>query len=69
MGAGLPQLIEQAMAEDRNHGAELAQQAKPLLFPGELGERFKVLALGRGMEPTLSGFSLFDHRDRLAGPA
>jgi SAM-dependent MidA family methyltransferase len=69
MGAGLPQLIEQAMAEDRNHGAELAQQAKPLLFPDELGERFKVLALGRGMEATLSGFGLFDHRDRLAGPA
>jgi SAM-dependent MidA family methyltransferase len=28
-----------------------------LLLPGEMGERFKVMALTRGIEGTLTGFS------------
>ena len=31
----------------------------------EMGELFKVLALGRGLDFPLTGFSLQDHRDRL----
>jgi len=65
MGAGLPAMIEEAVAGDPNRGAALAQQAKPLLFPDEMGERFKVLGLGRGLDEPLAGFGLFDHRHRL----
>lgn len=66
MSAGLPALIEDAAERDPDRGAELAQQAKPLLFPDEMGERFKVLGLGRSLgERPLAGFSLFDHRHRL----
>ena len=64
-GAGLPQLLEQMAAGDPNRAAELAQQAKPLLFPDEMGERFKVLGLGRGLTAPLVGFGFADHRDRL----
>lgn len=65
MGAGLPALLEEAAAGDPNRAAALAQQAKTLMFPDGMGERFKVLALGRGVTGGLAGFSLFDRRDRL----
>lgn len=65
MGAGLTELLDEAMGADPEQGMRLAQQAKPLLFPGGLGERFKVLALARGLRGTLAGFSLFDHTSRL----
>lgn len=65
-GAGLPALLEAEAAGDPNRAAELAQQAKPLLFPGEMGERFKVLGLARGLAAPTPGFAFVDHRDRLA---
>jgi len=65
-GAGLPSLIEARAASDPNQAAALAQQAKPLLFPDEMGERFKVLGLGRGIETPLPGFAFTDHRARLS---
>ncbi|MEX0387034.1 class I SAM-dependent methyltransferase [Spiribacter onubensis] len=65
-GAGLPSLIEAQAASDPNQAAALAQQAKPLLFPDHMGERFKVLGLGRGIETPLPGFALADHRARLS---
>ncbi|MFM9816619.1 UNVERIFIED_CONTAM: SAM-dependent methyltransferase [Spiribacter pallidus] len=65
-GAGLPALIERRAGGDPQRAAELAQQAKPLLFPDELGERFKVLGLGRGMDHIPSGFGFADHRARLS---
>jgi SAM-dependent MidA family methyltransferase len=40
------------------------QQAKTLLLPGEMGERFKVLACRRGNVP-VAGFGFRDLRDRL----
>ena len=65
-GAGLPALLEAAAAGDPHRAAELAQEAKPLLFPDEMGERFKVLGLGRHLPLTLPGFSFADHRERLS---
>lgn len=40
--------------------AALGQAAGMLLLPGEMGERFKVLALTRGIEGPLSGFAFRD---------
>ena len=64
-GAGLPALLEESAADDPNQAAALAQQAKPLLFPDEMGERFKVLGLGRNLDVPLPGFAFADHRARL----
>jgi SAM-dependent MidA family methyltransferase len=41
------------------------QQAKQLLMPGEMGERFKCMALRRGIEGGLPGFRQQDMRGRL----
>ncbi len=64
-GAGLPGLLETMAAGNPHQAAELAQQAKPLLFPDAMGERFKVLGFGRNLNQPLIGFSFADHRDRL----
>ena len=37
--------------------AQLAGEARRLMLPGEMGEIFKVIALGRGYESPLAGFS------------
>jgi len=42
-----------------------AGEARRLLLPGEMGEAFKVMALGRGLESPLTGFSLQDLRRSL----
>lgn len=65
IGAGLPKLLEAEAAHDPGLAVQLTQQAKTLLFPGQMGERYKVLALGRDMDMTLSGFAWIDHSERL----
>jgi hypothetical protein len=34
-------------------------------MPGEMGEVFKLMALGRGIDAPLGGFTLRDLRERL----
>jgi SAM-dependent MidA family methyltransferase len=46
-------------------GIRLAQQAKRLLLPGEMGERFRVMGLSRKLGPALAGFGLLDLANRL----
>jgi SAM-dependent MidA family methyltransferase len=40
--------------------ARLTQAASTLVMPGEMGERFKVMALTRGLDEPLSGFAFRD---------
>ncbi len=47
-------------AANAREGLALSQGASMLLLPGEMGERFKVMALTRGIEGTLTGFSFRD---------
>lgn len=56
--------IDQCLAEAEDPLA-LAPGAKQLLLPTAMGERFKVLALGKGLEGTWSGFSVRDMREWL----
>ncbi|MCC5869445.1 MAG: SAM-dependent methyltransferase [Gammaproteobacteria bacterium] len=42
-----------------------ASELKTLLMPGEMGERFRVMALTRGLNMQPPGFGLRDLRDRL----
>ncbi len=43
-----------------------AQQVKTLTLPGEMGERFKVMALSKNLAAELPGFRLQDQRRRLS---
>lgn len=66
LAAGLLDIVQQLSAgRDEREILLLAQQVKTLTLPGEMGERFKVLALGRDYGHSLRGFSLADHRIRL----
>ncbi len=55
INCGITDLMLRVPAHDLKQYAPLASQAQKLLSPAEMGELFKVLALGRGVEP-LSGF-------------
>ena len=60
IGAGMESLLTSEMAlagDDVRAQAQLAGEARRLLLPGEMGEIFKVIALGRGYESPLAGFS------------
>jgi SAM-dependent MidA family methyltransferase len=50
---------------DANRFARLANQARRLMLPGEMGERFKAMAWLRGLDLELSGFALQDLRHTL----
>jgi SAM-dependent MidA family methyltransferase len=65
-GAGLLDLAQEASeSADSRESLLLAQQIKTLTLPGEMGERFKVIAFGRGFDAPLRGFSLSNQRFRL----
>jgi len=53
----LAQLIEDADERDR---IAIRQAAATLLLPGEMGERFKVMALTRGIDGPIAGFGFRD---------
>ncbi len=44
---------------------DLARQINTLTSPAEMGELYKVIALGRGIDTPLQGFTLQDRRGRL----
>ena len=54
-----------AAGGDDNRFARLANQARQLLMPGEMGERFKAMAWLRGLDLPLAGFALLDLRHSL----
>ena len=60
IGAGMESLLTTEMqlaADDLQRQARLAGEARRLMLPGEMGEIFKVIALGRGYDAPLSGFA------------
>lgn len=59
---GLLSLAEQG---DENQAYQFSQQIQMLTQPHEMGELFKVMALGKQFEEPLRGFQDFDHRHRL----
>jgi SAM-dependent MidA family methyltransferase len=52
-------------AADPARFARLASEARTLLLPGEMGERFKAMAWMRGMESPLPAFQVQDLRHTL----
>ncbi len=65
MSCGLDQLVAESDAEDAAAHLALVQGVKRLTLPTEMGERFKVLGLTRGMDRPLCGFAMRDMRERL----
>ncbi|MEO8018537.1 MAG: SAM-dependent methyltransferase [Pseudomonadota bacterium] len=60
IGAGMESALTTGMqlaGDDTREQARLAGEARRLMLPGEMGEIFKVIALGRGYESPLAGFS------------
>ena len=56
INCGITELLAVVPAADAARYAPLAAQAQQLLSPAEMGELFKVIALGRGITTPLSGF-------------
>jgi SAM-dependent MidA family methyltransferase len=50
IGAGLQQVFEQLQPADERGRLQLAQQAKKLMLPEQMGERFQAMLLARGLE-------------------
>ena len=63
IGSGLQQMVDDAMKDATDLGrARLSQQVQLLTLPGEMGEKFKVLALVRGSVSVPSGIGMRDDR-------
>lgn len=63
--SGLEQMLSASDPNDLKRHLSLMQGVKKLTLPGEMGERFKVMALARGARAALSGFRSRDMRERL----
>ncbi|HTY92641.1 MAG TPA: SAM-dependent methyltransferase [Steroidobacteraceae bacterium] len=63
LGAGIDALLGEA--RDERERARLAGEARRLLLPGEMGEAYKLLALGRGIDAPLMAFTHQDLSDSL----
>jgi SAM-dependent MidA family methyltransferase len=64
-GLGVDREMQAIAGDDANEHARLANQARQLMMPGDMGERFKAMAWLRGLELPLSGFALQDLRHTL----
>ncbi len=62
---GITQLAEHSAGADARAQIVLAQEIKKLTLPQEMGEVFKVMAFGRDLETSMTGFALQDRRGRL----
>ncbi len=65
INCGITGLLAEVSAADIARYAPLAAQAQQLLSPAEMGELFKVIALGRGITTALTGFGRGDRSHTL----
>ena len=59
------ELAELQRDADERTRYQLAQSAQTLMLPGEMGERFKLIALGRGIDGPLTAFQFRDFSSSL----
>ena len=60
LGCGLDRRFASEIERAPGRAAALSREVQLLTLPGEMGERFRVLALARGYDRPLSGFALRD---------
>jgi SAM-dependent MidA family methyltransferase len=65
IGAGLGDFVANVEGLDLVQRLNLSRQAMMLTLPGEMGERFKVIALSRDFDAPLRGFATRDLRHAL----
>jgi SAM-dependent MidA family methyltransferase len=65
VNCGITEILAETPAADVAAFAPLAAQTQKLLSPAEMGELFKVIAMGRGVSVPLAGFSSGDRRHAL----
>jgi SAM-dependent MidA family methyltransferase len=65
LACGFDDIISQRMAKSSDSGIQITAEARQLTMPGQMGERFQVMALTRGMNAAMRGFALQDLRYRL----
>jgi SAM-dependent MidA family methyltransferase len=65
IGCGIDRYLVEVADLDLVRRLNLSRQAMMLTLPGEMGERFKALALSRGYHAPLCGFSVRDLRHLL----
>lgn len=65
VNCGITELLGEEDASDVRRYAPRAAEAQTLLSPGEMGELFKVIALGRGIGAALRGFTSGDRSHTL----
>jgi SAM-dependent MidA family methyltransferase len=65
LDCGIERLLQEAGPGSGVDYLRLAQQAKTLMLPGEMGERFQCIGLTRGLDDEIPGFHLQDMRHRL----
>ena len=56
VNCGITEVLGEANVENALHYAPIAAEAQKLLSPAEMGELFKVLAVGKGVRQPLMGF-------------
>ena len=64
-GLSIDAEMQHLAAEDPSRFARLANEARTLMLPGEMGERFKAMAWLRGMDSPLPAFQVQDLRHTL----
>jgi SAM-dependent MidA family methyltransferase len=65
LGCGLEEVMADMPVADARAQLTLAAEVKKLTLPHEMGELFKAIALGRGIETPLRGFRFQDRRAAL----
>jgi SAM-dependent MidA family methyltransferase len=60
MGCGIDGLLADLAEQKLEARLQIGKQAMMLTLPGEMGERFKAIALGKDWEHPLMGFSVRD---------
>jgi SAM-dependent MidA family methyltransferase len=65
LGSGLEDVAARAATQDVRSQMTFTNEIKKLTLPHEMGELFKVIALGRNFDQPLTGFRMQDRRTRL----
>ncbi|HYM35038.1 MAG TPA: hypothetical protein VET48_06540, partial [Steroidobacteraceae bacterium] len=60
IGCGIEKLLADIARQDLPARVQIGRQAMVLTLPGEMGERFKAIALGKNWQTPLIGFSVRD---------
>ncbi|MEA3241813.1 MAG: SAM-dependent methyltransferase, partial [Pseudomonadota bacterium] len=65
VACGIDQLMAEIDTSNTRQFLQLGNEAKRLMLPGEMGERFKVIGFSRNLLQSMKGFGSPDLRSRL----